>query len=142
MRTFISKKFEIHGSGGYIATDHTGNTGIRAFTTESAGYVLEKAEADKNVTHDELRPVVTRMDELVASGAATSSELSVNTRTTGGQFDPSVAATPNGGFAPSTTTRCSSTTGAPRSSRFSTAARGQLPAEFVPSWRGVLDSTA
>lgn len=28
---------------------------------------IERAEADKNVTHDELRPVVTRMDELVAS---------------------------------------------------------------------------
>lgn len=37
---------EIQGTNGYIATDETGSTGIRAFAGASAGYVLEKAGAD------------------------------------------------------------------------------------------------
>ncbi|MAT18797.1 MAG: hypothetical protein CMF56_09580 [Leifsonia sp.] len=37
---------EIHGSKGWIGTDETGETGIRAFAGQSAGYVLEKAGAE------------------------------------------------------------------------------------------------
>lgn len=37
---------EIQGTEGYIATDETGSTGLRAFAGRSAGYVLEKAGAD------------------------------------------------------------------------------------------------
>ncbi len=36
---------EIHGSVGWIGTDETGSTGVRAFTQHSAGYVVEKAGA-------------------------------------------------------------------------------------------------
>jgi predicted dehydrogenase len=34
---------EIHGSHGWIGTDETGSTGVRAFTGRPAGYVVEKA---------------------------------------------------------------------------------------------------
>ena len=34
---------EIHGSDGWITTDETGSTGLRAFAGRDAGYVLEKA---------------------------------------------------------------------------------------------------
>lgn len=34
---------EIHGSHGWIGTDETGSTGVRAFAGRDAGYVLEKA---------------------------------------------------------------------------------------------------
>jgi len=34
---------EIHGSAGWIGTDETGSTGVRAFTQNPAGYVVEKA---------------------------------------------------------------------------------------------------
>jgi predicted dehydrogenase len=34
---------EIHGSNGWISTDETGSTGVRAFAGNPAGYVLEKA---------------------------------------------------------------------------------------------------
>jgi predicted dehydrogenase len=37
---------EIHGSEGSIFTDVTRGTPIRAFTTQSAGYVVEKADID------------------------------------------------------------------------------------------------
>ena len=37
---------EIHGSEGSIFTDVTRGTPISAFTTRSAGYVVEKAEID------------------------------------------------------------------------------------------------
>jgi predicted dehydrogenase len=43
----LDVRTEIHGSNGYIATDHTGQTGIRAFAGESAGYVFEKAGSDR-----------------------------------------------------------------------------------------------
>ncbi|WP_162606634.1 Gfo/Idh/MocA family protein [Jiangella asiatica] len=43
----LDVRTEIHGSNGYIATDHTGQTGIRAFAGESAGYVVEKAGSDR-----------------------------------------------------------------------------------------------
>lgn len=43
----LDVRTEIHGSGGYIATDHTGQTGIRAFATRPAGYVVEKAGSDR-----------------------------------------------------------------------------------------------
>ena len=43
----LDVRTEIHGSAGYIATDHTGQTGVRAFAGESAGYVLEKAGFDR-----------------------------------------------------------------------------------------------
>lgn len=36
---------EIHGTQGWIATDETGSTGVRAFAGRDAGYVLEKAGA-------------------------------------------------------------------------------------------------
>lgn len=36
---------EIHGSHGWIATDETGSTGVRAFAGRDAGYVVEKAGA-------------------------------------------------------------------------------------------------
>ena len=36
---------EIHGTHGWIATDETGSTGVRAFAGRDAGYVLEKAGA-------------------------------------------------------------------------------------------------
>jgi predicted dehydrogenase len=38
---------EIHGSDGWISTDETGSTGVRAFAGRPAGYVLEKAGADR-----------------------------------------------------------------------------------------------
>ncbi len=41
---------EIHGSEGSIFTDVTRSTPIWAFTTQSAGYVLEKAEIDSGWT--------------------------------------------------------------------------------------------
>jgi len=34
---------EIHGSHGWIGTDETGSTGVRAFAAKAAGYVVEKA---------------------------------------------------------------------------------------------------
>ena len=34
---------EIHGSAGWIGTDETGSTGVRAFAQNPAGYVVEKA---------------------------------------------------------------------------------------------------
>lgn len=34
---------EIHGSDGWIGTDETGSTGVRAFAGRDAGYVVEKA---------------------------------------------------------------------------------------------------
>lgn len=36
---------EIHGTAGWIGTDETGETGVRAFAGRSAGYVMEKAGA-------------------------------------------------------------------------------------------------
>jgi len=36
---------EIHGTAGWIGTDETGSTGVRAFAGSSAGYVQEKAGA-------------------------------------------------------------------------------------------------
>jgi predicted dehydrogenase len=42
----LDVRTEIHGDRGYISTNHTGETGIRAFTTQSAGYILEKATID------------------------------------------------------------------------------------------------
>jgi predicted dehydrogenase len=36
---------EIHGSRGWIGTDETGSTGLRAFAGNPAGYVMEKAGA-------------------------------------------------------------------------------------------------
>lgn len=41
---------EIHGTDGYVSTDVTGETGIRAFTMGSAGYVIEKAAVDHGWT--------------------------------------------------------------------------------------------
>ena len=37
---------EIHGTDGFISTDVTGETGVRAFTVEPAGYTIEKAGID------------------------------------------------------------------------------------------------
>jgi predicted dehydrogenase len=42
----LDVRAEIHGTDGYVSTDVTGETGMRAFTTSSAGYVIEKAGID------------------------------------------------------------------------------------------------
>ena len=42
----LDVRAEIHGTDGYVSTDVTGETGIHAFTTQSAGYVVEKAGVD------------------------------------------------------------------------------------------------
>lgn len=46
-RAGLDVRTEIHGSEGYVSTDHTGQTGVRAFAGQSAGYVLEKAGSDR-----------------------------------------------------------------------------------------------
>jgi len=38
---------EIHGSNGWIGTNETSETGVRAFAGNSAGYVMEKAGSDR-----------------------------------------------------------------------------------------------
>lgn len=43
----LDTRAEIHGTEGYVATDVTGVTGIKAFTIEPAGYVVEKAGLDR-----------------------------------------------------------------------------------------------
>lgn len=42
---------EIHGTSGWIGTDETGETGVRAFAGQSAGYVVEKAGSDRGWIH-------------------------------------------------------------------------------------------
>lgn len=46
-RAGLDVRTEVHGTEGYVATDHTSDTGIRAFTTGSAGYVVEKGTVDR-----------------------------------------------------------------------------------------------
>ena len=46
----LDTRSEIHGTDGYVTTNVTNETGIRAFTTKSAGYVVEKAAVDHGWT--------------------------------------------------------------------------------------------
>lgn len=50
---------EIHGTDGYVSTDVTGETGIRAFTMGAAGYVVEKAGVDHGWTAPATQEFVT-----------------------------------------------------------------------------------
>lgn len=43
----LDVRTEVHGSAGWISTDETGETGIRAFTSASAGDVVEKSGTDR-----------------------------------------------------------------------------------------------
>jgi predicted dehydrogenase len=57
----LDVRVEVHATDGYLRTDATGETGLRAFAGRQAGYVVEKATADRGW----IAPVP---DEAIACG--------------------------------------------------------------------------
>jgi hypothetical protein len=99
-----ARRFAANGSPGQEVLVNSATTGDQASVTVAAaktgGYV---ASWESQGQDDDGFAVVVR--ELSSTGAPTSGEVVANTATTSSQFEASVAATPNGGFVVSWTSK-------------------------------------